>query len=238
MIGRNDKPRLIAPGSVILKCVDGRWMDGDGLTPAGEVLAAATTTGLQCWGNKDLLDEIVEQPGQPLPNVDELNAQIPKKEWGLGLDGKPRPPWQFNWVAYLIDLTSATKYTFLNSTTGAKIAVTRLADRMQTMCILRGPGVRPLVKLDSRPMKTEFGQKMRPEFTILDWRDFGEASGGFLPGGGRPMLESPKRPEARPQDAKKAPPGKPVKPVSVSEEIDDGLPDDLAPPPANILKAG
>jgi hypothetical protein len=252
MRNKSDKPRLIATGSVILKCVDGHWSDGDGLTPATEMLAVATTIGLQCWSDKELLDEIVERPGEKLPNVDDLNKQIPRNEWRPGLDGQPRPPWQLNWVIYLIDLESATKYTFLNSTTGAKIAVTRLADKMKTMRILRGAGVRPLVKLDSRPMKTSYGQKMRPEFTVIDWRDFGEASGGLLPGGGTPTLEyhgKNKGLEAR-QDAQannlshkkelnaRKKPGKPVKPVSVSEEIDDGLPGDLAPPADNIMGAG
>ena len=32
MRNKSDKPRLIATGSVILKCVDGHWSDGDGLT--------------------------------------------------------------------------------------------------------------------------------------------------------------------------------------------------------------
>src|SRR5262249_14724467 len=103
-VSKRNKPRLIQ--GLILKCVDGRCTDGDGLSPAGEMLAVHTTRGLQCWGDKELLDEIVEMPGEPLPDVDELNAQIPPNEWRPGLDGKPRPPWSLQYVAYLLNLES------------------------------------------------------------------------------------------------------------------------------------
>jgi len=245
-IAKRNKPRLIQ--GLILKCVDGHWMDGDGLTPAGELVVVATTRGLQCWKDKELLDEIVELPGEPLPDVDALNEQIPRKEWELGLDGQPRPPWSFNWVAYLLDLESGQRYTYLNSTFGAKIAVERLEDRMNVMRDIKGPCVRPIINLSARVMKTRFGQKQRPDFCIIEFRDF---SGGRallrLPGrdddGGSgqpaalppPTKNNPDGAAAKPPTEKKKV-GKSVKPPTVGEEIDDGLPDDLAPP--NPLQAG
>jgi hypothetical protein len=91
-------------------------------------------------------------------------------------------------------------------------------------------------------MKTSFGQKMRPEFTIGAWREFsarhafpqiehqkaetealgarlqdanteGQDRGGFLAGVVEDALKA------------KATIGKPVKPVTLSEEMDDGIPD-------------
>jgi hypothetical protein len=245
-VEKHNKPRLIQ--GLILKCVDGRWIDGDGLTPAGQMLAVNTSRGLQCWGDKELLDEIVEMPGEPLPDVDELNAQIPQEEWRPGLDGKPRPPWSLNYVAYLLNLESGQRYTFINNTTGARLAVERLEDRMLCIRALRGPNVRPIIKLDSRVMKTSFGQKQRPEFTITEWRDFGGEGGAALlgphggGGGSAPQIEyKPKigpdvikrvepAPAATAPEKQKKKVGKPVTPPSVSEEIDDGLPFDLAPP--------
>ena len=253
---------------VILKCVDGRWVDGDGLTPADTMVVIGITRALQCWGkDKDLLDVIVERPNEPLPHADDLNGQIPQNEWGLGLDGKPRPPWSLNWVVYLLDPATASVFTFINNTTGARIAVERLEDRIRGMKWLRGNNVTAIVKLDSRPMRTSFGQKMRPEFTIVEWRDLSDDAGGALlqlsprgDGGNTPLIEhkaaEPKaaEPTAAPQEIKpkigpdvikpaesaealakakqkaKAKIGKDVKPTTVSEEIDDGLPFDLAPP--------
>src|SRR6476620_5419445 len=78
-VAKRDKPRLIQ--GVILKCVDGRWLDGDGLIPPSEMLVIGITHALQCWGkDKDLLDAIIEQPNEELPDVDALNAQIPEEE--------------------------------------------------------------------------------------------------------------------------------------------------------------
>lgn len=64
-----------------------------------------------------------------------------------------------------------------------------------------------MVALESRPMKTQFGTKQRPEFSITDWRD--------LSGTGKPALEG-------------APPraieGKPVKAPTTTETLNDGIP--------------
>jgi hypothetical protein len=48
------------------------------------------------------------------------------------------------------------------------------------MRALRGANVAPIVKLDSRPMKTAFGMKLRPEFTIVNWVGFGDDSAPAL----------------------------------------------------------
>jgi hypothetical protein len=239
-----EKPRLIQPGSVILKCVDGHWKDRDGLIPPNEMLATGTARGLQCWKNNELLDEIVEQPGEPLPSADSLNDPIPEEEWGLDLNGQPQKPWRMTWAAYLVDPIGATRYTFINSTWGACRAVEALEGKMEIVQGLRGPNIRPRVKLDSRPqtIKSRGITKQRPEFTVLEWVDLtgnGEVLLGR--GGARAALQIEHKPGvAEPAPAKKKEKtavGKPVKPVSVAEEIDDGLPGDLAPP-TNPLKAG
>jgi hypothetical protein len=243
---KGDKDRLIAPGSILLKCVDGRWTDVDGLAVTGEMLAYGTIRGLQRFhGKGEPPDEIRETPDKRLTqdDADVRNAMIPKEEWRDGLNSEPEPPWKLVHVAYLIDTTSATRYTFINSTFSARIAVERLADKMLCMRVLRGADVRPIIKLDSRPMKTSHGQKMRPEFTILDWRDFDGDGGGSRallgPGGGggggggdgAPLIEHRKtEPTPAAPTTKATTVGKPVKPVSVSEEINDSLPPDLAAP--------
>jgi hypothetical protein len=260
-IAKREKPRLIQ--GVILKCVDGRWADGDGLTPPAEMLVIGSDRVLRCWGaDNDLLDYEVEQPGEPLPDVDELNAKIPEEEWGSDLNNEPRPPWERCVRAFLLDPEKANVYTFLNSTVGARIAVERLEDRIKWKRAIRGANVVPVVKLDSRPMKTKKAgvTKQRPEFTVIDFREFSGAKLAF------PQIEHQKAEgealRARLQDAnntgdregfrdgiveetleapteKKAKTGvgKPVKPTTIAEEIDDGLPGDLAPP-INPLKMG
>ena len=70
-------------------------------------------------------------------------------------------------------------FTFINSTIGAAIAVSRLRDRVRMMQTLRGGNVVPVVKLDSGPMDTRFGRKIRPEFTVESWVQLG-GSGGVV----------------------------------------------------------
>jgi hypothetical protein len=229
-VAKRAKPRLIQ--GVIAKCVDGRWADSDGLPLPNELVVVGITRALQCWKDQYPVDTIIEQPGEPLPDVDELNAKIPQNEWELGLDNKPRPPWQLNYVVYLLNPATADTYTFLNSTIGARIAFERLSDKFHWMRKLRGLGVVPLVKLDSRPMKTDFGQKMRPEFTILDWGDIETAPG--IKQQETPQIEQQKpasdsTPTNTSNTTTKIKFGKPVKPVTLAEEIDDDLPEFLKP---------
>src|SRR5262249_14440223 len=82
----------------------------------------------------------------------------------------------------------------------------------------------PLIALQALPMKTSFGEKQRPEFAVVDWREIG---------GGQTVLPPPTTPPALPnnsaadvsaKDAEREPakpkksvkkqpvPGKPVKP--------------------------
>ena len=82
------------------------------------------------------------------------------------------------------------------------------------MRALRGAAVFPLVTLDSRPMKTKFGTKLRPEFSITDWRDLG--------GTGNPALES--TPPRAIEGKTAAPVGKPVKAPTTTEALNDEIP--------------
>jgi hypothetical protein len=197
----------------ILRCVDGRWADRNEISfPTGTVmLALGTTQALQHWQDGMPIDAIVKQAGQPLPDVQELNAKIPEEAWDLGLDNKPRPPWVLQFVVYLLDPNDASTYTFINSTIGARIAVEHLENRVRAMRMLRGARVVPLIKLDSRPMTTKYGQKMRPEFTIVDWRELGAG----LKSEATPQIEHRKSVEQI---------GRPVEPITTKEELDDQIP--------------
>src|SRR5262249_855688 len=147
-----------------------------------ELLVVGTTRALQCWSGGMPVDTIIEHPGEPLPDIDELNARIPESEWEPGLDGKPRAPWQLNYVVYLANMETADTYTFANSTTGARMGWEGLTDRINMMQRLRGKHVTPIVKLESKEMKTAFGKKLRPEFTIIEFRNLeGDAQPAQLP---------------------------------------------------------
>jgi hypothetical protein len=126
-------------------------------------------------------------------------------------------------VVYLLNPADASTYTFINSTTGARIATERLEDKSGWMRTLRGNDVTPIVRLESRPMKTSFSGgvvKQRPEFTVIEWRDLNVKPA-------TPQIEHKAETVVEPATTKKGKPsvGKPVKPVTIQEELNDDLPD-------------
>jgi hypothetical protein len=190
---------------IILRCVDGNWRASDDSPLPEQFLCFGITKGLQRWEDGRPVEEIKKVPGEDLPDVDTLNAAVPQAQWEDGINGK-RPPWQLNYVVYLLSVDDAQKYTFINATVGARIAAARLLDRIDSMQMMKGPNVIPIVTLASRPMKTSFGQKLRPHFEIVDWRDLG------------PATPAVPQPSAAPRI------GKPVSEPTLSEEMDDSCP--------------
>jgi hypothetical protein len=145
------------------------WRDRDGLKPPDELLAVGTDNIVQRW--KGGLPEVIRN--KPLPDPDVLNAAIPVDEWEVGLDGQKRPPWADTAVVYFIDPLTGAFFTFVSSTTGARIGVDHLKESVTGMRMLRGDRVLPLIKLGERPMKTRFGVKSRPHFEIVSWKEAG-----------------------------------------------------------------
>jgi hypothetical protein len=150
------------------------WHDRDGMALPSPMLAISVIECLQRWSNKKP-DTITEKP---LPDPEVLNATIPQSEWERDLNGQPRPPWAHAVGVYLVDPAGGGICTYLNSTTGAHMAVDALREATVVVRTLRGARVAPLVNLASRPFKTSFGMRTRPYFEIIDWRLLG--SGGAL----------------------------------------------------------
>jgi hypothetical protein len=190
----------------IIRFADGKWSTKEGvaMSPDLTLLAVGTTRALQRWEARMPVETIIERPGERLPDLAQLNEAIPEEQWEAGLDGKPHPPWVLQSVVYLLNPVDAASFTYLNSTAGARIAVERLAEKVGRMRMLRGSRVLPVVTLDSKPMKTKFGTKARPEFTVIDWRDFGGASQS-LPSPGQKAL------------------GKAVPAIDMAEELNDEI---------------
>jgi len=76
----------------ILRAVDGVWSTRDGTDLPSVLIALSTTKAVQHWQDQKPVETIVKEPGKRLPDIEELNAKIPKKKWEAGLDGEPRAP--------------------------------------------------------------------------------------------------------------------------------------------------
>ncbi|SRR5712692_6067372 len=209
-----------------LKCVDGYWSSKTCAELPQQLLALETRTFLQRWLDDKKVKTII---GRSLPDPDRLNAEIPRGEWRNGLDGNPEPPWKKQYLVYLLDENTAAAFTFSNHTAGAKIAVNNLKDRVHRMRMLRGDNVVARVELSRAPMRTEFGQKLRPDFKVVAWHKLGD--GGNVIEAGTPPKQLP------PANAYAEAKGRTLKTVdpisnviteverpSVKEELDDEIP--------------
>jgi hypothetical protein len=210
----------------VARCVDGVWSTSDGtkLTPDMQWIALGIAEAIQRWKNNRPVETIKKTPGVPLPDVEDLNAKVPQSEWEMGLDRKPRAPYQHQYLVYLLNPNDASLITYINSTFGALKAVSALKDKVRWMRALRGARVVPIVRLESKPMPTAFGTKLRPEFTVVEWRDLDDGAGeSTLPPSAAPTapaiehkpaaVEHCAKEEAPPWDEKTA---KPVEPTEIT----------------------
>jgi hypothetical protein len=202
-----------------LKCVDDRWFlrsnPRENLN-GSQYWAVLTVTFLQHWEGGKPVETVLPENGM-LPDVDELNAQIPRERWEPGLNGEPRAPWQVQYAAYLLDPLGGI-FTYINSTYGAQMAVEQLEEKTQRVRALRGAAVVPLVELAIKVMPTKFGDKPRPDFKVLDWRDLSQ------PQTQPKALEAPAPAAAVTTPKPVELPGKAVKPISTREEFNDDIP--------------
>ena len=202
-----------------------KWHDRDGLPLPSPMFIVGVNTALQRWQNHKPETKLEK----PLPDLDKLNATIPKSEWELDQNGKPKPPWGLRYAIYMIDLATGTAYTFVNSTTGARICFEQLQESVAIMRALRGSRVLPLVRLEQRPMKTSFGMRSRPHLQILDWRTPGGDGGPRLATQSpTPQLTAPAAPTAAPTPTV-APPVAPAPPTTPPTALP------AAPPAASTM---
>jgi hypothetical protein len=225
-----------------------KWHDRDGLPiPPGPKLVLRMFTILRRWVDKMPVD--ITQ--YPLPDVDALNATIPKP-WPPGLNGQEEPPWATYYVIQFCDPQTGALYTFANKTYGSKLAYERLEEQVAVTRALRGADLVPVVLLDQAPMKTvNFGMKSRPHLKVIEFKvplgGGGEGDGQLMPKAPTPQLSGPTGAavhapnpapsaapaSAAPASASPAPEIKAAstldqmasaKPVTVGEIIDDELP--------------
>jgi hypothetical protein len=150
------------------------WRDKDGVPLPDTVFILGYTTVLQKW--KDGKAEVKSE--HPLPDPELLNSQIPVEEWEADFSGKPTKPWKLTFVVWFVNLHNGALFTYANNTYGAMLAYNALEEQIAVIRLLRGEQVLPVVRLDRRPMDTNFGMKSRPHFDIIDWRVPGSGGGG------------------------------------------------------------
>jgi hypothetical protein len=168
------EPNRIIVGALV-KYIDNRggWQRHDGvpLRSGAQYLGLGTRRALQRFIDR-FPEVITAETNDALPDADELNAQIPKTEWPIGLAGQPEGPWKREFIVYMIDIFDLTILTSSNHTIGMTRAVTDLEERWDWARALYGADVMPLLALKEAPFPTDYGERKRPLFEITGWRCF------------------------------------------------------------------
>jgi hypothetical protein len=158
-------------GRMLKFTIDSKYkVDKADILPDNTTLVAIdVTTAWVKWDDDKPSEHRITQPGQGHPDRADLPDQD-KATWKPALNGEPSDPWRDTRYLRLIDPRTGQDYTFVTDTYGGRKAVGDLKSQI-TNIRFAYPGAVPVVRLASTMMKTSFGQKPRPEFKVVDWRN-------------------------------------------------------------------
>jgi hypothetical protein len=199
--------------------------DGDVIDSDLELIAVDITRVVQKWCDGKPEETIILEPGQKFPDIEEMNEKIPRDEWAEGPDGQLRGPWQAQHILYLLDPATMDKFSFPTGTTGGKIAIGDLRDKILWMRRTRGSNVYAVVTLSDTHMKTRFGGRQRPHFKIVKWTRLGGGEGGEV------QALPPPTPTPAPATASE------VQEPSLKEDLNDSVDNIGNDPPKKPVKA-
>jgi hypothetical protein len=225
----DDRPENsdIIQGVLIRFSNEAKWLnrDSDELPADLELVAADLVRLVQKWKDEKPVETRILEPGEKFPDIEAMNEKIPRKEWEEGPAG-PRGPYQAQHVLYLVDLKTMDKYTYPTSTSGGRIAIRDLRDRIMWMRRFKGPEVFAVVTFSKAWMNTKYGGRFRPSFTIKRWVRLG--------GSGKPVEALPPTAPATPatpaaQQTASQSDLPIVQEPTLAEEVNDEVPDFNSP---------
>jgi hypothetical protein len=157
---------------------------------------------IQRWANNQELERYTTKDFPQLPDLDELNDQVPLEQrevdpYGDGV--KRRAPYQRAFVLYFVD-KNFIRSTWIGRSNGASIAygeITRaIADRQKLTGLCGTPVILPSTKTFT---SRRYGEITRPYFQIVGWLNGGSGAAQIEPPK-EPQLEAPKGPPTVEED--------------------------------------
>lgn len=180
----------VIQGTVVKFTNEASWVTRDGLELSADLELVATDIArvVQKWQDQVPVESRILGPGEKFPDLDQLNADTPRSEWGKGPDGQPRGPWQGQHILYLLDPATLDQFSFPTGTTGGAIAIRELVEKIKWMRKFKGPHLFPVICLSDKFMQTKFGGRQRPHFLIRRWVTMGGEEPVSLPAPAGPSL--------------------------------------------------
>jgi hypothetical protein len=154
----------------IIKFADGYYTISESTEPAnGRVLVVAGVVPAWVkWRDGKPVEHRITQSRMPHPEREDL-PDLDQNDWPAGLDGQPADPWQDTRYLYLADPQTGEEFTFTTSSWGGRRAIADLRNQIANIRYAN-QGAIPVIRLDTDKMKTRFGLKPKPLFTVVAWR--------------------------------------------------------------------
>jgi hypothetical protein len=108
--------------------------EGEELPPDLELVVVDIGRVVQKWKDGNPVETVVLAPGEKFPNIEKLNAQVPRSEWAEGPNGKPRGPYQAQHLVYMVDLKTMTKFTFATAPQAVTLLFVRIWSNVLAIC--------------------------------------------------------------------------------------------------------
>jgi hypothetical protein len=152
----------------ILQYLDGHYVIGKTEPADGREFAVMGVMTLWTKWVANQAEHRITEPGHYHPERDEL-GDLDQTKWELGLDGRPKDPWQDTRHLFLVDPETGQEATFITPSAGGRKAVGDLASQIRN--VRRGnPGAIAVIRLESTTWKTRFGIKPRPSLKVIGWK--------------------------------------------------------------------
>jgi len=91
--GRSDRPNS-QPRHYLKWTAGEGWQDQDGLAPPEVLVLVKLSSFLRRWAKIDGRNVPTTITDHPLPDINELNENVPKAEWPIGRNGEKEPPFK------------------------------------------------------------------------------------------------------------------------------------------------
>ena len=125
---------------------------------------------VQKFVGKKLLQTIVVPQRGNFPDVDKMNDEAPREEWGVDLNNKPVGPFVRTLALKLLDASGKfNSYAFVTTSIGGGIAFGEISDKIRTIRRLKGDDLTAIITMGTIKMQSSFNKHgvPRPFFQIV-----------------------------------------------------------------------
>jgi hypothetical protein len=155
--------------------------EGDVVGPDRPLISLGLIKLVQKFVGKKLMSSTVIPSDKKMPDIEKMNEEAPREEWGVNLNGDPVGPYVGVLMLKLLEESKFNRFAFVTSSIGGGIAVGDLCDKIKIARRLDGPNMTAVVSLRTTLFKIRYAvaPRKRPHFEIVGWRKLGgEGDGG------------------------------------------------------------